>query len=73
MNLPPDPYAARNAEIVRLYRSGMSAAEIADLYSLSPGRVHQILWKAGLTAADGGEHVRKQARAQLLNQIKELA
>jgi hypothetical protein len=54
----------RNAEIVRRYQEGETLAEIAASFGLCRERVHQITSRAGLSARDGGAHVRCLKKAE---------
>lgn len=46
--------AERNAEIVRLYRTGHTLQLIGDRYGITRERVRQILARSGVRADDGG-------------------
>lgn len=59
----------RDRRIATLYREGLLAAEIATLYDLTPGRIHQILRAQGLHGSDGGRAVQRRARKALLAQL----
>lgn len=55
----------RDAEMVRLFREGMSLSEIGALYGITRERVRQCLLRQGLTGKDGGIHVKALARTAL--------
>lgn len=53
----------RDAEIVRLFQTGLTLAEIGDRFGITNVRVHRIIASAGLNRTHGGSWVRRRGEA----------
>lgn len=55
----------RNQTIVSKFKNGDTIPSLAQLYTLSPQRIQQILKAFGISARDGGQHVRSKPNKAL--------
>lgn len=53
-NIDKIDYSERNKAILKMYSGGVSQAELARVYKLSPNRVHAIIW-AGIQKLKDGQ------------------